>query len=1159
MKTRIPLLAAAFAALAATAGDLETDFRTPPRDARARCWWWWLNSNVDREVISRDLAEMKRQGMGGAAIFDAGGATQDGHRPVPGGPVFAGPEWKALFRHALDEAARHGLELSLNIQSGWNLGGPMVKPEDSTKKIVWTETRVAGGAADVVLPKPAAKLDVYGDVAVVAVPVRGAGPSGATIRAESQQSDHMAAHAADGSADTFWVSSGGQPGQGPKPSAPAWIEVEFGGPVPVGSVEFTGRKGYGPKAGRVEIPDGRGGFRAVAAFDDAKAAGAVRVEVAACTTRVVRLVVTAAHDPKHPDAPRNVQIAEWSVSGGGRKHPMTAADESRITDFEQKAYHVYPGKFNATKAQHLVRPESADPAGAECAAANVVDLTASMDASGRLRWTAPAGAWRVLRFGYTAAGSHVSTCSPGWEGHAVDHMDPAMVDRYWKDVMEGLMEAAGPHVGKAWLGVQTDSWELGPVNWTPAFPAEFKARRGYELTPWMPALAGVIVGSRELSNRFLADFRRTLADLFAEHCRRFAALAHARGFKLQAEMGGPHAAPIDALQTMGTCDFPTGEFWTRNNRHRIEDNYRFFIKQGASAAHIYGHRRMQAESFTSIGPHWERAPGDLKHDLDRAYCEGLNHMMLHTFTCSPASAGLPGQEYFAGTHFNPNVTWWPRSGAFFAYAARCQAMLQAGLFAADVLHYYGDNIPSFVRLKADDPAAVLPGYDYDVCNTEVLLDRAAAKDGRIVLPDGMGYALLSLPDDGVLSLPALRKIAALADAGVPVAGPRPQCRTGLAGGAEADREFAALCERLWGGGLVVAKPVREVLAARGIAQDFDFASPQTNAFYDYIHRRADGAEIYFVVNRWARRSVQDTQYRLRADLPDRHEEFEASFRVTGLAPELWDPMTGAIESCPVWREEKGRTVVPLRLGPEGSVFVVFRRAPAGPHIAAVAKGGRVLIPSADSAPGPWPAVRVAGADGRLWLEAWEAGDYEVRWSDGRATKVAVPALPPPAAAAGPWEVRFPDGRGAPPSVRMEALSDWTKSADAGIRRYSGAARYAGSVAAPPAEGVRWTLDLGDLYEIGGATLNGRDLGTAWHAPFRLDATEAVKTGANALEIEVINVWANRLIGDAKLPPEKRVTKTNITKYERMEVPPRTSGLLGPVELRASRRVEVRRD
>ncbi len=720
------------------ADDLEAVFRDPPPSARTRCWWWWLNGNVDPDAIARDLREMKRHGMGGAAIIDADGSAQDGHRRVPAGPRFASPEWLRLFRFALDEAERHGFEMSLNIMSGWNLGGPHVRPEDSTRRLVWTETRLDGGAPRRVrLSKPPAREGICDDVAVVAVPLPAGAPLSAELSASAESAEFPPERAIDGDPATFWVAAA-KPGAGPSPTLPTWLEVRLPEPLRLDEVRVLGRPRYGPRDGRIELIGPDGSVTLAGAFTNAAEEGEIKAKFDARTTAAVRLVVTRAWDPRSPDAPRNVQVAEITLLEGGRRVDLSQRGVSRIRDFEQKAYHRYPGAFNAPSAEHLVRPEPTAPGEAVPLAAVVV-LEPRWVEPDVLEWTPPPGRWRVLRFCSTLAGSHVSTCSEGWEGWAVDHLDPAMVDAYWRDVVERLLAAGGHHVGRTWAAIQTDSWELGPINWTRAMPAEFLRRRGYDLTPWLPAMAGVILDSRERSNRFLADFRRTLGDLFAEHVRRLAELAHARGLKLQAETGGPHAAPIDALQTMGLCDYPTGEFWVRNDRHRIEDNFRFFIKQGASAAHIYGRPRMQAESFTSIGPHWERAPRDLKHDLDRAFCEGLNHVMLHTFTCSPASAGLPGQEYFAGTHFNPNVTWWPRADGFFAYVHRAQALLQAGWFVADVLHYYGDHVPNFVRLREDNPAGVWPDHDYDVINEEALRTRVSANDGRIVLPDGMTY------------------------------------------------------------------------------------------------------------------------------------------------------------------------------------------------------------------------------------------------------------------------------------------------------------------------------------------------------------------------------------------------------------------------------------
>lgn len=928
---------------------LEAGWANPPRLARTRVWWWWLNGNVDRAAITRDLEEMKAKGLGGANIIDAGGDSQRGNRPVPHGPDFATPPWRGLFVHAVAEADRLGLELGFNIQSGWNLGGPTVRPEQSTKTVVFSEQPVSGGQrVETTLKKPATREPFYWDVAVLAYPARG--------------------------------------------------DVS---------------------------PKGKGG----------------------------------------------------------------------VPQLAQKAYFSYPGPFTATAAWHLLDPGSPLPESEVIRAAEVHDLTDRMEADGRLAWEAPAGDWIVLRFGYTLKGSHVSTHSEGGGGWAIDYLDADAFASYWGQVMEPLLAAAGRHVGRSLRFLHTDSWELGPVNWTARLPAEFKKRRGYDLLPYLPVFANRVVGSREISTRFLNDFRRTLAELIAGNkYRAFSEKARGAGLGIHPESGGPHAAPIDALKNLGLSDVPMGEFWAPSPTHRIAPEQRFFVKQTSSAAHVYGRRVALAEAFTSIGPQWEEDPRSLRPSFDRAACEGHNLTMWHTFDCSPASMGVPGQAYFAGTHLNPNVTWWPEAGAFFGYLNRCQFLLQQGLPVADVLHFYGENIPSFVRLKTDDPARAAPDYDYDVIDLEALLTRVRVARGRIVLPDGTSYALLSLQPHDAISLPALRHIAGLVKQGATLAGRPPQRQYSLSGYPASDREFAALVAELWGpsaggeprrygeGRVFGDIGARAALPKLGVARDFAWQGAP-GALIDYIHRRTDEADIFFVVNR------------LNAPAAGR-----ASFRVRGKRAEIWDPVSGERHAVTEVIDENDGTAVALRLEPEQSLFVVFR-----------------------SPRQPAPAQRIN------------------------------PAAPPPAPLLGidgSWTVRFDPAWGGPAEAAFDTLVDWTQRPEDGIRHYSGAAWYEKTfhVARIPA-GQRVFLDLGELKNLAVVTLNDRDLGVLWASPFRVDVTAALKPGENRLRVKIVNLWPNRLIGDQRLPVDARRTRTNITKFEdKKNQTLLPSGLFGPVRL-----------
>ena len=1075
--------------------DLEAGWQNPPAMSRARCWWWWLNGNVTKEAITRDLEQMKAKGLGGANIIDAGGADQRGNRQVPHGSDFASAAWRELFFHALTEADRLGLELGLNIQSGWNLGGPTVRPEHAAKKLTWAETTVAGGSPiQLKLPDPPVIDGFYREVAVLAVRVSADEEAGGgfEISAEHSQADHSPGLAVDGDPNTFWVSGTRQPGDGPSVERPVRLEFEFAAPTTVSQIVIDPRDDYGPKRGWVQSAASPRNWHVLGRWS-ADASGKTIINFPRTTAKRFRLVIVEAYDPRSPVMPRNVQIAEVELRNDGNVLQGGAAKIARVENFEQKAYYQYPGPFTATQADHLLRGIGGEPGERNIQPDEMVELSDRIDAEGRLLWNPPPGTWKILRFGYTLTGSRVSTSSDGWKGYAIDYLDRDAFDSYWHDVVQPLLDGAQPYVGRSLRYLHTDSWELGPVNWTPALPTEFAQRRGYEMTPYFPVLAGYVVENRDVSNRFLNDFRRTLADgIVAGNYGAFRESAHRVGLGIHPESGGPHAAPIDALLCLSRSDVPMGEFWARSPTHRIQDHERFFTKQPSSTSHVYGKRIVMAEAFTSIGPQWEESPRDLKPVFDQAACEGLNLVMLHTFDCSPESMGLPGQAYFAGTHINPNVTWWRHADAFFGYLNRCQFLLQQGLPVADVLDFYGENVPSFVRLKAEDPAHALPGYDYDVINREALLERTSVRNGQIVLPDGTAYRVLVLPDGDCYSLAVLKKIEALLAAGATIVGPKPGGAIGLSADADEEIEFRELADALWqenpGEGLAVVRdiPARDALGYAKVGPDFSAGSAsEAPGEIDYVHRRTSDADVYFVCNRSATA-----------------KKFEGSFRVERKQPELWDAVSGEIRDAQAFSQSDGRTTVPLRLAPGGSMFVIFRR-----DISPSLRG-----PREQNEPQPTLAMK---------LET-------------------------------PWLVEFDPRRGGPEKPQpLEKLVSWSDADDPQMKYYSGTAIYRTTfdLEEPLAARIaaRTWLDLGDVKNVASVRLNGSPLGVLWTDPFRVELTGHLRDKGNELEIEVTNLWPNRLIGDERRPPEERITKTNITKFHG-DSPLLKSGLLGPVEL-----------
>jgi hypothetical protein len=1069
--------------MVAAADELATGWNAPPQDSKLRAYWWWLNGNVTAESITRDLEEMKAKGFGGGLICDAGGATQDGNAAVPAGPVFLSPEWRELYRHSLREAARLGLEMSLNIQSGWNLGGPCVKPEDAAKKLVWTDATVTAAAGKTIkLAKPESRDGFYQDLFVVAYPLKTQVDvfEAVLVASSSQDEGHSAAMAADGDPATFWVSNGRKPNDGPQAGRNEWLELRFGKPFPATRLTVVGRDGYGPRNCAVMVSDDGKSFRKVAEGNQLAPDQPSSFTLPGTPVRFVRISISSSHDPTHPAQPRNVQIADVRIEGGGKSWPAGKNGAARpIRNWQEKAM-IRTLHFSAPDTTPLLNDIEGIPGEQDTDLEKVVDLTDKLVPDGTLNWSPPGGSWRVLRFGCTI-GNHakVSTSSEGWSGYALDVLDTGAFGRYWDAVVEPLIEDAGPLAGKTLAYLHTDSWEVEAVNWTPTLREEFRKRRGYDFMQWLPVLTGKIVGDRDRSNRFLHDFRKTLGDLAIDnHYKPFVERAEKHGLKIHPESGGPHASPIDAQRCLGMNHMPMSEFWAWSWKHRVGDENRFFVKQPASAAHVNGRKLVAAEGFTTIGPHWQETLWDnLKPAFDHACTEGLNLLVWHAFVCSPKEMGVPGQQYFAGTHLNPNVTWWSKSAPFFDYINRCQWMLQQGRFVADACYYYGDHVPNFAQLRSKDPAKVGKGRDYDIITEDAILNRLSCRDGLLVLPDGMSYRMLVLRDHDAISLPVLRKLRELVAAGARISGPKPVRATGLSGYPQSDEEVRKLAAEMWGAGKVTAaKPGDEILTAAGLGQDFAWTGDAKPDTIGYIHRRTESEDIYFVNN--------------REPVP---VKLSAEFRVSGKGVELWDAVSGKRQpvACVSGQET---TKVALSLPPCGSVFVVFRGQPG--TVAALHEAKEV-----STITGPWSVT------------------FDPKWGG--------PSRP----------VEFAD------------LTDWTARPEPGVRFYSGTAIYQKNWTwngGTPDSGL--SLDLGEVRELAEVKLNGRSLGIVWSPPFRVTIPPGVlKKGDNNLQIEVVNFWPNRIIGDAGLPETKRLTRTNVRQLNAKTKLVR-SGLLGPVKI-----------
>ena len=1191
--------------------NLSSEFVNPPEASRPWVYWFWLNGNLTREGITADLEAMKRVGIGGVLIMEV-------NQGAPAGRAdFGKAEWRELFKFMLAEAGRLGLKVNMNNDAGWcGSGGPWITPELSMQRVVWTETNVEGGApCKAKLSQPRTVANYYQDIALLAVPM----PSRDNLKiadwsptASCSTGDPAAANVLDGNPKTAMELPL------PDKKQPQWVQVEFARPFTARGVEIAGP--HGKWEGELQSSEDGKSFEKVCALN----AQSMSSDFPEVTSRWFRVLFV------HADA----KTAKLSVS----EVKLSAA--FRIADI--------PGKSSAVP--RFLAPQPAKfpeaPEGVAISRSATIDLTGKMDKEGNVSWDAPKGKWVLLRFGHTSTGKDNHPAPEPGRGLECDKFSKAAAETHFNGLM-GKVIADSPALSgeaKTLVATHIDSWEVGSQNWTPLMREEFKKRRGYDLMPFLPAFTGRVVESTAVTERFLWDLRQTVSDMIVEnYAGEFRKLAHQHGMRLSIE--AYDGAPVDEMTYAGQADEPMSEFWSWGKFGAA-----YSCTEMASAAHIYGRRILGAEAFTATNSEkWLGHPANIKDLGDWAFCEGVNRFVFHRYAMQPWVNRAPGMSMGPwGLHYERTQTWWEQSKAWHEYLARCQHLLQQGLFVADVCYLQPEGAPR--RFEPPASASIAPhirgGYNFDGCTPEVVLTRMSVKDERLVLPDGMSYRALVLPPVETMTPALLRKVRELANAGATViASSRPSKAPGLTNYPKCDEEVAALVAELWDSGKVItAKTVDQVFAERSLPPDFKASLPMR-----YIHRSSGNTEIYFVAN-------PNPSY----------VNVAATFRVSGKQPELWYPDSGRISNAAAYREENDRTTIPLSLEPSGSVFVVFDSERLGDPVVSIKRDGAPF--ATDAAPdvsiviqkalygvledpkrtrdvtaklqsllkgeqrievkqlavGDDPAFGTVktlaveytangqslkqtgtdrdsisfgvstrdesaidlfrSGDGRLFMETGRPGHYEMTTAKKAMLSCVIPQLPKPAELTGPWQVRFAAGGGAPAEVTLDRLISWSDHSDPGVKYFSGTATYtrkfkAGSTGAD----IRTILDLGKVQVMAEVTVNGMPLGVLWKEPFRVDITDAVKRdGENVIEVKVVNLWVNRMIGDEQLPalPERQANGTLkawpqwITENKpdptgrhsfsswnlwAKSAPLVESGLIGPVKLDYTARQGVQQD
>lgn len=1018
-----------------------------------------MSGNMSKEGLTKDLESIAEVGIGGILLFNVSQGIPVGNVP------YNSDRHHEMLTHAAGESERLGLSFGVHNCDGWSSsGGPWVSPEESMKMVVWSETMVrhtgsvAGNQSGVKLARPTKREGYYADIAVLAYPAL------ATEIEDNENQPRLLA--SDKDCDTALITDGRTDGEAQlgKKGAPApWLQFSYARPKTLRSASAVFKDRHGTVTLQ-KSPDGKNytDVRELFKVRTGKEEWAVNDHFEPVTAPYFRLQFNQA-----------ITLREVRLTGSyfiGNPLGRTAIARTEDVDL---------GEIGSPAAEMVIDP------------ATVINLTEYLDSTGRLAYDFPEGDWTVLRFGQTSTGAYNNPAS--WEGRGleVDKLSRPAFKKHYDAFVRRVIDNAKPVAPNAMQYVEIDSYEMGGQNWTDGFNEIFRERKGYDFIPFLPLVAGRFMGAaagakdlekQSLAEAVLYDYREVISDLFTEnYFKYFTELCHADGIKSYVEPYG--FGPLNDLDVGGTADIPMGEFWMNRDITQVES--------AVSAAHIYGKPVISAESFTSTPQiNWRGNPAMAKVSGDRAWARGINEFMFHRFAHQANPNVTPGMTMNRwGFHFDRTQTWWDNAGKdWFRYIARGSYLLRQGHPVADLMIFVGDGKPNS-RFKWNDFDPAIPKWlNYDNVNADVLINRATLEDGYLALPEGGRYPLLALKNCEHLNLPTLRRLVNIAASGVTVIGEAPTTLAGYGHPEEDYAEFNKLAARL-ASQLHAPAEWATYFNHRNLMPDLQTAEGDTLI---YEHRRVGPTDLYFFVN-------DDT-------IP---KTLDLLVRVTGKTPERWDPLTGKITGVARYETLAQGTRIRLDLAAGESVFLVFRTA---------ALPVPAISPQQELLPGIHAFVRNE-ANGKTGAVIQQNGVYPVRLTDGSVRETAIDYLPGPQPVEGTWQVTFRRENGFAGQLTFNELTDWKDHPDERVNYYSGTATYRTTFGYAPVVGVSYRLDLGEVDIAAEVRVNGQDLGVLWQKPFMVDVSRVLTPGENTLEIEVTNLWANRLIGEERYPKQ----------------------------------------
>lgn len=1053
---------------------LEKGFLAPPDSIQTAVYWYWVNDHISKEGVIKDLHAMKKVGINrafiGSNIRNRTSWSRDLSGQWFGNVKCFSDEWWDILHTALKTASELGIETGLFNCPGWSQsGGPWIKPEQAMRYLDASELVVEGPVS---ISQKLSKPDsLFQDVKVLAFPVTSDYKQnllempGTMITSSKVKKIPEAV----GEIATYQLNE-----------SDGILDIELPETKTVRSLTLYPAEYMNMKV-ELQVKE-NGEYKSVSKFSIDRRDS-------------VENLASAGFEPY---APYDHSLGELKGKSfrlifnniGNRKskisHIVLSPTPVLRSLTEKKLAKIWGG--NPLWKSTLWQPQpSYDPSVEIPQAEQVMDISKHVSADGVLNWNVPEGKWVVMRTGMRVIDVRNGPASFEAEGLEADKINKEHIQSHFDSFIGEVLRRVPAEDRKTLKVVVVDSYERGGQNFTDGLLDDFKQRYGYDATPFLPVLKGHLIGNPDISDRFLWDLRRLVADKVAyDYVGGLTEASHKHGLTTWIENYGHSGFPGEFLQYGGQADEVSGEFWDEPIR-----NSRYENRGAASAAHIYGKTNVWAESFTSgawtNNKSFRSHPRLLKRYADFYFAEGINSTLLHVYIQQAYEDIYPGVDAWFGTEFNRKNTWFNQSDLFIQYIKRSNFMLQQGLNVADVAYYIGEDTPKMTGIRYPE---IPQGYSYDYINSEVIIRDLSVKDGKLVLPHGTSYRILVLPPQDTMRPEVLAKIEQLVADGAVVLGSRPKRSPSLQNYPDDDKQVQTVAGKMWGDASLKQRRYGKGMVLNNLSLEEAFKLINVvpdcltnNSSVRYTHRSVNGKDIYFLTN-----------------ISDKEVDFTATFRINGMQPELWNAVTGEIRPLPVFSQNGESTEIPLHLDVDGSMFIVFRMKD-------------------------------------------EISNQKVTSN--------FPLKKPINSEFAPWTVTFEHDsikRGPSEPVIFNELKDWAESNDERIRYYSGTAIYTTTVnLGKIPKNKKVYIDLGDLSAMAKVKINGNYIGGVWTFPYQLDVTGKMKKGKNRLEIEVVNTWMNRLIGDHRLPPEKRIVKTD-NNHWKASSPLQKSGLLGPVSI-----------